>query len=83
MSKLHQFYLDLIKSHGYTVITAHLTAGSTTTGIKQNSNGSIDAMLHTDDRPNGATEQIHVSYGRMYLNEPISVSIVLRAYPGS
>jgi hypothetical protein len=82
MSKLHQFYSDLLKSNGFTIVGARLSTGNTVTGVQQNANGYIDSMLQTSSLPNGPSIQIRVSYSRFYLNEPITVGMNVTVYPG-
>ena len=80
MSKLHQYYLDLFKSNGFTLVSASLSTGQTSTGVKQNATGNAEFIRKLDGQPTGPSIHVRVSYSRFYLNEPITVSIGFTSY---
>jgi hypothetical protein len=79
MTALHAFYGDLLKAHDYPVHSGELSTGQTISGIVQNANGHVEGHNYPNGHPGPYTE-IHVSYRRSNLNDPITVEMRFTTY---
>jgi len=79
MTALHLFYGDLLKANGYPVHSSELSTGQTISGIVQNANGHVEGHNYPNGHPGPYTE-IHVSYRRSHLNDPITVELKFTTY---
>lgn len=79
MTAIHMFYEDLLKSHEYPVHSGSLGTGQTISGIVQNASGHAEGHNYPNGHPGPYTE-IHVSYRRSNLNDPITVDLRFTTY---
>jgi len=84
MSQIFAFYKDLLTANHYLVNRGGVTTGQTMSGVKQNASGEVEGYQYPDGSPGPRTE-IHVTFSRMNLNDPIKVYIRFTtfAYAGS
>ncbi len=75
MTDVYKFYREQLAAHGFEVQRSELGAGSTSTGVKQNSYGEVEGYHPEGSGTNPPRTTITVSFSRMHLNEPISVYI--------
>jgi hypothetical protein len=73
MTEVQQFYKQRLISNGFTIRKSWIGAGSTSAGVKQNSNGEVEGDRLEGSGPNPPRTTIKVSFRRSYLNEPITV----------
>lgn len=80
MTKIHTFYLELLKANDYTGVTGGLETGHTMNGVQQNASGNLEASNYPNGQP-GPYTNIRVSFSRLELNAPIRVVIKITAHP--
>ena len=80
MTSIRDFYADLLRANGYTVVASRVATGSTSTHVQQNADGSVEGRLLPNGIGNGSID-IRVEFSRMFLNEPITVTLNVTARP--
>ncbi len=80
MSRLHEHYTSLLKTYGGGSTPSRLHAGSTASGVRQNSSGSVRGMICSAG-PSGPCLSISALYHRFYVDEPITVTLRVSAMP--
>ena len=78
MTEIYQYYDDLLKSNGFTVHRAKLGTGQTSTGIVQNNDGYVEGSRSEDGTVSGPLTIVRVTFGRLRLNDAISVRLSVR-----
>ena len=79
MTAIHTFYKDLLTANDYKVYRAKLETGQTISGVVQNADGYVEGDNYPNGSPGPWTE-IHVSFSRMHLNDPITVDVKFTTY---
>jgi len=77
MSDVELFYKQALESNGFTMRKSWVAAGSTSTGVQQNSSGEVEGYRGEGSGVNPPTTEVKVTFRRLYLNEPITVWITV------
>lgn len=75
MTEVQRFYKERLAQNGFTIRRSSISAGSTSSGVKQNASGEVEGDRAEGNGINPPTTTVTVGFSRNYLNEPISVWI--------
>jgi hypothetical protein len=79
MSEIYEYYQDLLRANGYKVRQSELRTGSTSTHVQQNASAFVEAAAYPNGLNNGSIV-LHARMSRMFLNEPITVTLSVSVY---